>query len=450
MRFLQTILAIFMLQAYLFSGFSGETPVVIEKGLCTIKDLQVGDNVFGVNKNSRLALTRIDHTLVQKNQPYINLTIGDKIISVSPHQKFLEIEKNRWTKAQDLQIGQSVRIVQFPGSAKITLIENGLTLIDLYDIRLKEDHVFCVTDLGIAVHNFALFTIGLMWTFNSLADITFSGAVFSIMTPFVCATYALFFKNGSQNKSELGLQVGNQKITKTTYFDDQLKDCGSNNSYQNPHDQLHCLSSPSSNTILTGPCNGQCLNNSTLVSRICQVISLDANPEQGACSYSSSPNNQKSQEFDGQSDCLSSSYKKATAEQLGKDVKNIKRHTIKESEHEAGKKCETDICSPPPKGPNGYFIPSDKHQSKPNGNASAGPTWEDGQKALDKSVQVLDSKGNPVKTRLEIKDDQFLVFFPTIKNVWHGHFRLWEELDINMKNTLKRLKLVSGNNGKIL
>jgi hypothetical protein len=437
MRILQTILAMFILQAYLFSGFSGETLVSIEKGLCRIKDLQVGDKVFGVNKNRRLALTQIDHTLIQKNQPYINLTIGDKTISVSPHQKFLEIEKNRWTNAQDLQIGQSVRIVQFPGSAKVTLIENGLNLIDLYDIRLKEDHVFCVTDMGIAVHNFALFTIGLMWTFNSLADITFSGAIFSIVTPFVCATYALFFKNGSQNKSELGLQVGNEKIIKTTYFDDQLKDCGSNNSYQNPDDQLHCLSSPSSNTILTGPCNGQCLNNSTLVPGICQVISLDANPEQGACSYSSSSNNQESQEFDGQSDCLGSFYKKATAEQFSKDVKNIKRHTIKESEHEAGKKCETDICSPPPKGPNGYFIPSDKHQSKPNGNASAGPTWEDGQKALDRSVQVVDRRGNQLKNRVVEHDGKFLIFQNTVNNVWHGYYCEWEKLSEYQKKALK-------------
>ncbi|MCX5923404.1 MAG: hypothetical protein NTU89_02440 [Candidatus Dependentiae bacterium] len=437
MRILQTILATFILQAYLFSGFSGETPVGIEKGFCRIKDLQVGDKVFGVNANSHLAVTRIDHTLIQKNQPYINLTIGDKIISVSLDQKFLEIETNRWTKAQDLQVGQSVRIVQFPGSAKITLIENGLTLIDLYDIRLKEDHVFYVTDLGVVVHNFALFTIGLMWTFNSLADITFSGAVFSVVTPFVCATYALFFKHGSQDKSQLGLQVGNEKITKTIYFDDQLKDCGSNNSYQNSYDHLHCLSSPASNTILVGPCNGQSLNDSTLVPGICQVISLDVNPEQGACSYSSSPKNQESKEFNVQSDCLSSTYQKESSKQPGKGAKNIKRHTIKESEHEAGKKCESDICSPPPKGPNGYFIPSDKHPLQPNGNASAGPTWEDGQKALDKSVPVFDGRGNQLKNRVVEHRGKLLILQNTVNDIWHGYYCEWKKLSEYQKKAIK-------------
>jgi len=299
MRYLQIILATFIAQSYLFGGFAGETIVVVPNGFCSIQDLHVGDKVFGINERNKLLITGISHTLVQKNKRCLNITIGNQTITVARNQKFLNTQTNKWVKAKSLEVGDTIRIVQFPGIAKVKNIKDGTTLITLYDIRFEDDHVFCINDLTVVVHNCPLFTIGLMWTFNTLADITFSKVVFGIVAPFVCATYGLFFNKGSQSKGQLELRAGGDKITKTTYFDDQLKDCGSPNSYQNPNEQTQCLLLPDVNQFLIGLYDGKSYDDSTLVPGICDVVVQVVNPEQGVCGYSASSNNQQSSDLEG-------------------------------------------------------------------------------------------------------------------------------------------------------
>ncbi|MCX5922934.1 MAG: hypothetical protein NTU89_00005, partial [Candidatus Dependentiae bacterium] len=124
-------------------------------------------------------------------------------------------------------------------------------------------------------------------------------------------------------------------------------------------------------------------------------------------------------------------------------------HNYPISQHSPGKDCGTITCSPPPKGPHGYFIPSEKHRAHQSGQASAGPTWEDGQKALDGSVNVPDSS-----RRVVAYGGKYIVFDQTSPGVYHGHYRPWdgmkdERLSDSMKKALKQYGMTTGNKGKI-
>jgi len=146
---------------------------------------------------------------------------------------------------------------------------------------------------------------------------------------------------------------------------------------------------------------------------------------------------------------ISSAYQKDSLKQCESNSKKIKRHTIKESEHEAGKKCTSTICDPPPKGPHGYFISSDKHKAQAYGDAGAGPTWEDGQKALDQSSPVFDQNGNIKNQRVIIWNNQYLVLRNTHSNVWHGYYSTWDNLRAEQKTAFKKLEQINKKNESV-
>ncbi len=94
--------------------------------------------------------------------------------------------------------------------------------------------------------------------------------------------------------------------------------------------------------------------------------------------------------------------------------------------------------------PNGIYEDAAYHHKNSKGVKSPAPT--DGQHALDNSLHV---KNTDRPTRIAISNGEFVVLMQDSPNKFHGHVRPWNELTVNMQNTLKKAGLVK-NNGKII
>ncbi|MDL4820787.1 WXG100-like domain-containing protein [Actinomadura opuntiae] len=87
--------------------------------------------------------------------------------------------------------------------------------------------------------------------------------------------------------------------------------------------------------------------------------------------------------------------------------------------------------------PNGVYEPSGKHKptntrARRGGENSKEP--EDGQSALDDSVQVKDT--SPRRVGYDEESGEIVVLDQTSDGVFHGHVRSWEGLDQAMRNAL--------------
>ena len=132
------------------------------------------------------------------------------------------------------------------------------------------------------------------------------------------------------------------------------------------------------------------------------------------------------------------------------------QHNYPISQHSPGKDCGTVSCDPPPKGPHGYFIPAPYHPEHPTpGCKSTGPSWHDGQKALDASVEVENESDGEKKQRVVVYGGKYIVLDQTSSGVYHGHHRPWKKqgtmqgLTPEMKKSLKKAEIVK-DNGKVL
>ena len=98
--------------------------------------------------------------------------------------------------------------------------------------------------------------------------------------------------------------------------------------------------------------------------------------------------------------------------------------------------------------PNGRYEDAPYHHQNSKGSKSPAP--QNGQKALDKSVPVYDSRGNTKRVRISICDDAIVILKPTGTNTnwYHGYVCSWHELTEEMKNTLKFFNLVQEKAGK--
>lgn len=411
----------------IWCGFASNTLVHVPRGYKAIQNLRPGDLVVGINLQNKLVTTHVSHATKQQDKEHIQLTLDDQKIVVAKSQKFFCVNTNKWIKAKKLKIGDKIRIARAPGFVKITGFKEYTHGITLHDIRLEDDHVFCINKNAIVVHNCGLLVVGLVWTFNTIADIAFEKIIFSVIVPFLCATIGTYFIDGKPTKTQVNIQVGDHKTTKTVHHGDQLTSCGSsNNTSQFPvSDTRHCLPTIYLNPPAdTGSCVVTSVDEKTDRINTC-IISCEDVP-QGTCNYQTEFKLLQADNIDCSSEWQNTCEHKS--ETSSKQSAKVKRHLIKESEHEPGKSCNP-ICDPPPKGPYGYFIPSEKHKSGPCGDASAGPMWEEGQKGLNISVPVLDKNDQVKKQRVCISNKKYLVFRSTGNDVWHGYYSNWNDLD---------------------
>jgi hypothetical protein len=93
------------------------------------------------------------------------------------------------------------------------------------------------------------------------------------------------------------------------------------------------------------------------------------------------------------------------------------------------------------------YEPSPKHGPTQRGNVARAPT--NGQRALDRSVQV--SENSPRRVGVDKENGEYVVLDETHpgQGVYHGHVRTWDQLRPEMQNALRRAGLVD-RRGRIL
>lgn len=216
--FFNSLFFIIRLHAYLFCGFAPNTLVLTPNGYIAIQDIKQGDIVVSVTKEGKPSLTEVLHTVIKTEQQHFKLTISqctrhgnlkneiaiaNQPIMVAQNQKFFRIFDHKWVKAKDLEANTIVSAATLPSVAKVTEVTQYFNGITLYDLNLKDDHAFCVSDLNIVVHNCGVITA--LW-FNSatnlatfgqvIASAGFAGAtatLLNIAIPAVCIASAVVF-----------------------------------------------------------------------------------------------------------------------------------------------------------------------------------------------------------------------------------------------------------------
>ncbi len=98
---------------------------------------------------------------------------------------------------------------------------------------------------------------------------------------------------------------------------------------------------------------------------------------------------------------------------------------------------------------NGVFQDAKYHHPNSKGSVKS-PCPKNGQKALDISVVVKNDGGEMFigKRRIAVCEGEFVILDRTSPGVYHGHVRVWEDLEDPMKSALKEAKLVNSK-GKI-
>ncbi|MCB0082687.1 MAG: RHS repeat-associated core domain-containing protein, partial [Caldilineaceae bacterium] len=82
---------------------------------------------------------------------------------------------------------------------------------------------------------------------------------------------------------------------------------------------------------------------------------------------------------------------------------------------------------------------SPKHH--PNAQQGIGNAPQDGQGALDNSLQVTGN--SPRRVGVDRANNQFVVFDQTREGIFHGHVRSWQQLTDQMKNTVRNAGYVN-------
>lgn len=470
----------------LLAGFAGDTLVAIPSSkFQSIQDFKVNDYILGFNKQSKLIITYVENVLEQQNQEYVQLTIGNQKIITAKSQTFLNFTTNKWIKAKNLQIGDKVCIAKKPWYLTVKNIHDDGDYTNLYEIRVENIHVFCITQDLIVVHNIGLLgligaSINFTLLFDSVATIATTATAiitWEIGLPLACAYIAITLTDNKSTQTTIGANAAGIKVEKhfnhtdchtpeelallcenypDPYLMGSMIPCNSNKQYpaQNTP-QTSCTPTIQENhQPPTEPCSPP-----EYIPTIHGVICLpdhtiahdgDFGCFQPATIQIDHVTPLQPDSINNQTECNRTTEKASMVKKEDAESKPRQTHSYPESQHEPGKKCETDDCNPPAKGPHGYFIPSEKHKSKPNGDASAGPaTWEEGQNALDNSVPALDKYNKPTKQRVGVHDGKIIVFKNTVNDVWHGYYSEWDDLDPELKRGLIQ-KNLTNNKGKIL
>ncbi|MBI2352854.1 hypothetical protein HYV11_01255 [Candidatus Dependentiae bacterium] len=147
------------------SGFSGKTLVKTPSGYIPIKQLKVGDQVYGVSKEGIISPTIITHKVKCKRSTYFSISIDNQTLTVANGQKFLLPLKHLWRKAKNLHEKDEV-LTAFYDSIQVSVVKQKHTQKKFYDVRLQKDHAFLVTPQDIIVHNMPLFNIGVLISFE--------------------------------------------------------------------------------------------------------------------------------------------------------------------------------------------------------------------------------------------------------------------------------------------
>ena len=413
-------LMFFAASTYVFSGFPAGTQVKVPGGYVSIEQLKVGDFVFAVKPDGNCVITSVEQVASYTWHKYMLIEVDKGFIVAVTGQLFYQPIENSWIKAKHIKSGTAL----LSGMNNVVCVHSATKVyesIEIFDIRLKDVHTFCVSERDIVVHNFLQFTIGfsIAWGFGV---VTFE----AVWQACIIGLVALGLRSCSGNKNN----AWSSQAFVGTPLGGQACEIGQNKSWaENVHGQEYVAVASGSicpeNNVKDRPV-GVC-NHSVV--QVCANLSNDSMHE---------------------------TMLARSGVQGARNQKTEPRHNYPISQHSPGKDCGMVECDPPPKGPHGYFIPAPYHQEYPTpGCKSTGPSWHDGQKALDVSVEVENKSDGGKKHRVAVYGGKYIVFDQTSPGVYHAHHRAWNKQDgmngltPQMQNALKKAGIVKSN-GRII
>ncbi|MCX5922998.1 MAG: polymorphic toxin-type HINT domain-containing protein [Candidatus Dependentiae bacterium] len=414
---------LFVFPAFIFAGFPSGTQVKIPGGYKSIEKIKIGDLVFAIKPDGHCAITSVVQVASYTWHKYMLIEIDDSVIISVTGQRFYNPIENRWIKAKHIQKD----IPLLSGMNDVLYVRSVKKIyepIEIFDIRLKDVHTFCIGDRDIVVHNFLQLTIGfsIAWGCGVMTFEAFWQACIVGLVAIGLRSCSSQNKPGWKTQAYVHTPAGGKSC--------EVGSSISGDDKENPA------------AVSYGSCPGKVVPQELL--RPCNHANLQSN-----ISLVCPPKEQ--------ADASNIIFSESRSAQLpiGKNISPVHNYPI--SQHSPGKDCGTISCDPPPKGPNGYFIPAPYHPEYATpGCKSTGPSWHDGQKALDASVEVENKSDKEKKQRVVVYGGKYIVFDQTSPGVYHGHHRLWGKkgalvgLTPKMQNALIGSGMVKDNKGKII
>jgi hypothetical protein len=158
-------------------GFLAGTLVRIPTGYYKIEELKPGDLIVGYDFTSnKITGSKILAIYKERIDKYIQLSCNNnKIIGVSPTQKFYLFNLKKWAKLQDI-LNNPRLLYAFQENYNIKFLVEIELEVDIYKFSIENINNFFVTDNNILVHNF-IPIIGLSIAFGEGVTVMASTAI---------------------------------------------------------------------------------------------------------------------------------------------------------------------------------------------------------------------------------------------------------------------------------
>jgi len=134
--------------------FTEHTLIYTKDGYKEIKDIEVGDEVYSENPDTReQGLKRVLNVFVNTTKELIHLKVGEQEIKTTANHPFW-VEGIGWVDAGDLK--PSDRLVMYSGDileVKEAFVEYLDNPIKVYNFEVEDWHTYFVTGYNVFVHN---------------------------------------------------------------------------------------------------------------------------------------------------------------------------------------------------------------------------------------------------------------------------------------------------------
>jgi len=372
-------------------GFFGSTIVRTDKGYRKIEDLKVGDTVACYNgKDSATTYSKVTFADRLQVSKHIRIVMDGGVIHVAHDHKFYAKSSDSWVTAHELLTTPDLRRLVESRMQDVKEVNQPLEVVR---ITVDEHHNFYVTPHNILVHNYipVVFEVAVAWGGAEGVIITW-GILAPTLIAATCGVQYWFYN------SIIGppLPIEKAPVSEVIFS-------------QNPAIPQHLL---------------PLQNNSAETGMLTQAPRISEGAVQA--------NTLQPPVSDVLYDPRDRSDKKLPA-----------NPSLKSPAGGGGTPSSPQKPDDKDKHPHGKYGDADYHHKNSQGPKSPAP--QDGQKALDNSMQI--KKGSP--HRIAIEQGKFVVLNQTQPGLYHGHVRSWEQLRPAMQRALQKAGKVTLS-GKII
>ncbi|MBQ3420653.1 MAG: hypothetical protein IJH34_03090, partial [Romboutsia sp.] len=134
--------------------FTSDTLIYTKDGYKYIKDLQIGDQVYSINKYTKeKGIKKVTNVFIKKVDSIIHIIIKGAVIKTTLKHQFWVVGKG-WIKACELKAGYNLELYSGKTCEIMSLnIQIMNKLINVYNFEVEEWHTYYVSNQNILVHN---------------------------------------------------------------------------------------------------------------------------------------------------------------------------------------------------------------------------------------------------------------------------------------------------------